>query len=278
LLKKRILSAIILLPAAIGIMIGGGWLYDLLIAGVTLIAGLEFVQMFRRRGYALSPVLIGGTVLIWEAAAVWPDAAWPAVGITAAVLIVTLRELIRTHNAAQRQGAIEIPRSPTEAWALTLACGLYLGFGGAHFIRLRDLTDGFWWTLTTCLIVWIGDSAAYFGGSRWGRHKMAPTISPGKSWEGYAAQIASGILSGAALGWLWPNVAAVSTITVWRGLVVGVVISALCPAGDFLVSMMKREVEVKDTSNLIPGHGGVLDRIDSLIWAVILAYIILTMI
>jgi len=105
---------------------------------------------------------------------------------------------------------------------------------------------------------------------------MAPTISPGKSWEGYAAQVASGLVSGIALGWLWPALGVqVSTITIWRALLLGGVVSVLCPAGDFIVSLMKREVGVKDTSTLIPGHGGVFDRIDSLLWAGMLGYLLI---
>jgi phosphatidate cytidylyltransferase len=163
----------------------------------------------------------------------------------------------------------------TERWALTWAGAGYLGLGGAYLIRLRAVPDGLWWTLTACSIVWIGDSAAYFVGKRWGRHKMAPTISPGKSWEGYAAQVLVGTVAGGVLVWCWSTLLGAgpfATLDFWGGVLLGVVISLLCPAGDFLVSMMKREAGVKDTSHLIPGHGGVFDRIDSLLWAGILGH------
>lgn len=275
LLKKRIISAVILLPGVIGIMIWGGWAYTLLIVTITLLAGIEVVRMFRRKSYALSPLWISAMALVWQAEAIWGGGDWHKMGIVGVVLCTTLWALIQARGAANRQredSAIMWAQSPTEQWALTLAVGVYLGLGGAHLIRLRDHTEGLWWTLTTCLIVWIGDSAAYFAGSRWGRHKIAPSISPGKSWEGYAAQIISGVVSGAFLGWLWPVAVGAVTLTVGKGIIVGCVISILCPAGDFFVSMIKREVGVKDTSQLIPGHGGVLDRMDSIIWACILAY------
>jgi phosphatidate cytidylyltransferase len=232
--------------------------------------------MFKHKAYALSPLWIGVMILSWEVKAVWPTGPWHELGVVVAILSVTMWALMQARSASdQQERGRQWRRRPAEQWALTVAVGAYLGIGGTYLIRLRAAPDGLWWTLTTCLIVWIGDSAAYFAGSQWGRHKMAPSISPGKTWEGYGAQIISGLVTGALLGWLWPAITGAATFTVLRGTIVGGVISALCPAGDFFVSMMKREVEVKDTSNLIPGHGGILDRMDSLIWAGILAYTII---
>ncbi len=97
---------------------------------------------------------------------------------------------------------------------------------------------------------------------------MSPSISPGKSWEGYAAQVTSGILTGGICGWLLPVLAGTSIeLNIWTGMGMGALLSALSTAGDFFVSMIKREVGVKDSGTLIPGHGGVFDRIDSLLWA-----------
>ena len=97
---------------------------------------------------------------------------------------------------------------------------------------------------------------------------MSPTISPGKSWEGYTAQVISGILTGGIAGYLLPIVAGHSLdLNIWTGMGMGVLLSSLSTVGDFFVSMIKREVGVKDSGSLIPGHGGVFDRIDSLLWA-----------
>lgn len=167
---------------------------------------------------------------------------------------------------------------PTAEWALTLAGGMYLGIGGAYLWHMRALPDGLWWTLTTLPIVWISESMAYFVGRRWGRHKMSPTISPGKSWEGYAGEVVSGTLTGLLLGWLWPSVASGAIgLTPLKGLVLGAIISALTTGGDFFVSVIKREVGVKDTGTLIPGHGGVFDRIDSLLWVGFVTWAIATL-
>ena len=135
------------------------------------------------------------------------------------------------------------------------------------------------WTLITLFLVWIGDTAAYFVGRAWGDHKIAPAISPGKSWEGYAAQITSSMLSGGAMVALWSLVARTSVgVEVWQGVALGALVSVFCPFGDFFISMIKREAGVKDTSRLIPGHGGVLDRLDTPLWAGILAFVFLTLV
>jgi phosphatidate cytidylyltransferase len=245
---------------------------------VTLLAGFEMAQMFRRKAYTLSVLWIGATILVWEAQAVWPTSAWHEPGTVVVILGTAFWALIQAHKEGFQQDKTRAwIQNPTEQWALTLAGGVYLGLGGAYLIRLRTQPEGLWWTLFTCLSVWIGDTAAYVGGSRWGRHKMAPTISPGKTWEGYAAQIIGGLISGAILGWLGSILTGATTFTLVRGMIVGGVISVLCPAGDFFVSMMKREVQVKDTSHLIPGHGGVLDRMDTIIWACALVYIMINL-
>jgi phosphatidate cytidylyltransferase len=262
--RQRVISAVILLPSVILIFVFGGWIYNLLILTATVLAVFELVRMFRRKGYAFSLPLTLGIMVIWEANAVWPDRQWFAPAVAIAVLALSLWELLRLAGHPERL-------APSEQWALTLAGASYLGLGGANLIGLRSEPGGLWWILTACGVVWIGDTAAYFVGRKWGRHKMAPTISPGKSWEGYAAQVVSGTAAGGLLVWLWPVLFGQAAIlNVWQGFILGIVLSVFCPAGDFFVSMLKREVGVKDTGSLIPGHGGMLDRIDSLLWAGIL--------
>lgn len=270
-MKKRIISAAILLPPVIAIFIIGNWPYRLLILAVTLVAGWEYVQMMRRRAVRLSLPSVMMVTVAWELGALWSGSAlgstWVVRAVTLATLATVLWELVEVRRGRRRD--------PTEQWALTLAGGTYLGLGGLHLIGLRGLPDGLWWTLTACVVVWIGDSAAYLVGSRWGRRKMAPTISPGKSWEGYAAQVVSGLATGYLIVWGWIAIAGDAlTLTPWYGLIIGGVVSVLCPAGDFFVSMIKREVGVKDTSNLVPGHGGVFDRIDSILWAAMLSHLL----
>jgi len=102
---------------------------------------------------------------------------------------------------------------------------------------------------------------------------MAPNLSPGKTWAGLIGAILSGTISGMLLVFLWRAVDLLpSGIPIWQGAVIGLVVAVLTPIGDLLVSLLKRSADVKDTGNLIPGHGGILDRIDTWIWGALLGY------
>jgi phosphatidate cytidylyltransferase len=118
--------------------------------------------------------------------------------------------------------------------------------------------------------VWIADTTAYGIGNWIGRRPLAKKLSPNKTWEGYLAGVIFGAASGVGLALLWGTKA--SSITPVRGGLLGMVIAILAPLGDLGVSMIKRELRVKDTGSLLPGHGGALDRIDSWLWAAVLGY------
>ena len=116
--------------------------------------------------------------------------------------------------------------------------------------------------------VFLADSAAYFIGRRFGQHKLSPRLSPKKTWEGYLAGVVAGTLGAALVAYLWSLWAGADfTVTPWQGALLGLVISVITTLGDLGESMLKRQSGVKDSSNLIPGHGGVFDRIDSWLWA-----------
>jgi len=164
-------------------------------------------------------------------------------------------------------------RAPTAGWALELAGGLYLGVCGAYWVKLRALEpDGLWWVLTVLAAIMLADTGAYFVGRKWGHHALARTLSPGKTWEGYLGGIVCSVLSTALIGGLWHRAVGVVTVDALKGLIVGLVVSAMAPMGDLVVSMFKREAGVKDTGHIIPGHGGALDRVDSILWAGVIGY------
>ena len=270
-MKTRIVSVAILLPVAIAIIIVGQWPFALLVSTLMLLASIEYVQMLRRKAYTLALPCIFAFNLLWMADALWDNGKWFAPGL-AGLTLLTAGWILYRRN---RHPTIA---DPTAEWALTLAGGMYLGVGGTYLWHMRALPDGLWWTLTALPIVWVGESAAYFFGRKWGRHKMAPSISPGKSWEGYAGEVICGSLIGLVLGGVWPIVARASiSLTPGKGLVLGIIVSAVTTAGDFFVSMIKREVGVKDTGTLIPGHGGMLDRIDSLLWTGLVTWLFVTL-
>jgi phosphatidate cytidylyltransferase len=120
------------------------------------------------------------------------------------------------------------------------------------------------------LICWVGDSAAYFAGSSVGRHRLLPAVSPGKTWEGLAAGLAGAIAGAAAAGFL------VLHLPLWQMIVTGAAGGAAAVAGDLFESALKRDAGVKDSGALLPGHGGFLDRFDSLVAVAPVTWILLT--
>lgn len=158
-------------------------------------------------------------------------------------------------------------------WPVTLMGPIYTGFMLSAIVLLRDAVPGFAGALLSvgvCASLWVSDSFAYIVGSRIGKHKMVPKISPKKSWEGFVG----GIL-GSVLIWLILWATHFYKLSLPYALLCGVVVSVLGVIGDLIESRIKRGVGVKDSGNLIPGHGGMLDRSDSLIFGCITAQLML---
>jgi phosphatidate cytidylyltransferase len=277
-MKTRVLSSIVLIPLVLAAVLVGHWSFALLVVAATLTAGLEFATMLKSQGYRIMVPLLWLVILVWEARAFWGEGLGFAM-MEGCVVLVMLGAAWQIFRCEYKDDDEVFDRNPTASWALSLAGGIYLGVGGAYLIKLRGLPDGLWWILMALPIVWVADSAAYFVGRAWGAHKMAPRLSPGKTWEGYSGGVIAGMLSGPLLIWLGAHVASVPTrLSPWRGALLGLVLATLTPLGDLFVSMIKRDVGVKDSGKLIPGHGGAFDRIDSLIWAGILTWTIVNLI
>jgi phosphatidate cytidylyltransferase len=144
----------------------------------------------------------------------------------------------------------------------------WVGLGLGFLILLRDLDpDGRLLLITVLVTVFVADTFAYVGGRLAGRHKLAPAISPGKTWEGFVAGVVGGVLA----TYLALNDEPI-TIDGWEAFLLGGVIVIAAVAGDLFESMVKRDLGVKDSGRLLLGHGGVLDRIDSIVFAVPAAY------
>jgi phosphatidate cytidylyltransferase len=162
----------------------------------------------------------------------------------------------------------ETRQSTTVAIAATVFGAAWIGLGLGHILLIRELdTYGRLALITLLLTVFVTDTFAYVGGRIAGRHKMSPVVSPGKTWEGFVAGAIAGVLTTFIA--LYKEAVFADT---WRSLAFGAVIVAAATLGDLFESLVKRDLGTKDTGRLLLGHGGVLDRVDSLLFAAPAAY------
>lgn len=261
--RERAAIALLFLPTLFWIIAQGGWVYLAVIALALGLAAREYVALFRHHGHRpAGPLIILGVLSLTAARFFTRFDSAPAI-LTAAALICLTWHLFDYERGAERSGT---------DFAISLAGIVYLGWIGAFLISVRQLPQGEWWLLTALPAVWFADSAAYFVGRAVGRTRLSPRLSPKKTWEGYLAGILAAGAGGAGLAGLWGLAADPSGFRPAAGLWLGLAIGTLTPLGDLGISMIKREVQVKDTGRLLPGHGGALDRMDSWLWAGVLGY------
>lgn len=258
-LGRRLASAAVLIPiVGVAVYYGGYGLFALAaVAG--LLAGYEYLAMLRHQG--LAPSYLVGLLLValFVVDAQWPDRDLLRWGLVLIPLGALAAEVFRANAPGSLLN-----------WALALAGGIYVGLPLGFFIRLRALHEGLEWLVLALLGTWICDSAAYFVGRAMGKHKFFPKISPKKTWEGAISGLFFGIIAVVVLGhWLLD-------LHIGEGFILGVVIVLGATFGDLSESLVKRQVGVKDSGALIPGHGGMLDRIDSLLFVVPLTYFFAT--
>lgn len=248
------MSAAVLVVVVAVPTILGGWLFLAFIALVAAVGAWEYGKLLRHGELQPLTGLIIGLSLLFIAQARWPQLLPLPLVLTVAVIGSLLVDL--WHKAPQ----------PATDWALALAGSLYLGWLLGHFVQLRSLPDGLAWLVFSVLVVWLADVSAYFTGRAVGRHPWWPRHSPKKTWEGYLASIAAAALVAALAAHF------LLSISWLEGMALGLLAGVLAPLGDLAESMIKRQAGVKDSSNLIPGHGGVLDRLDTLLITIPLVY------
>ena len=135
---------------------------------------------------------------------------------------------------------------------------LYIGWTLSYWVEIRELELGLYWTFWALIIIAINDICAFFIGRATGKHLLAPSISPKKTWEGAIGGVITGILAAVIIGIVFPL-----QIDYWQMIVIGFAICLLAQLGDLVESVLKRNTDVKDSGRLLPGHGGMLDRLDS---------------
>lgn len=268
--RQRFIVAAILLPTGIYLISLGGLPFFALILLFLGLAAWEYARLFRAGGFRPSTwmMVVGvAALLLGRYLNIEGDPfAWDSLILSIFVILAMTVHLIDYERGASFSGT---------DFAITVSGAVYLGFVGGYLLPLRYLPDGLWWFLTVLPALWFADSGAYFVGKAIGKRRFSPRLSPKKTWEGYLG----GVLLGTAGGALMPVILAAIAAdpiapTPALGAVIGLVVSIVTPFGDLGQSMIKRQVGIKDSSNILPGHGGIFDRIDSWIWAAVIGYYI----
>ncbi|MBN2432161.1 MAG: phosphatidate cytidylyltransferase [Acidobacteria bacterium] len=253
---KRILSALVLIPAVLAIMVWAPlWLFTLVVYLICLLAFHEFIRMGRNifTGYRFGPVYI--PAVLAGGVAIYP---WIADHRLMALLAFFLMAGVTSVLLASCVEEI----MTLLAWPLLGFVYIYILFSYVVDIRFSFAPEkGLLLLLFFLLIQWVGDTFSYLTGMAFGQHRLAPAISPKKTLEGTIG----GLAGSASVGWLL-TVVVLTDASPWLGLLFGLLVGGFGQLGDLLESQLKRTCKVKDSSNLIPGHGGVLDRLDSLIF------------
>ncbi len=256
-LGSRLLVVVVGLPVVLaGAYYGGWWLFALV-----ALTGLVALDELYRAGRAFRPLVLAGFVgfAVALTGAELGGAGWMLVGVFVTLPLAFLFVLF----AETRQAA-------TVSLAFTVLGVVWIGVGLAYLILLRDVRDhGRLALFTLLLAVFATDTGAYVVGRVIGRRRMAPTLSPGKSWEGFVG----GAIGGVFVTWI--ALYDTGLADGWRSLVLGATIVLASTLGDLVQSLVKRDVGIKDTGRLLAGHGGVFDRIDSLLIAGPAAYFVL---
>jgi phosphatidate cytidylyltransferase len=252
---QRIVSALVLIPiVGIAVYLGGAFLFALVAIAVTL-AAWEYLALVKAAGAAPSRVLTIALTAGFLAEAQWPS----VVPLRLAVAVVAAAPLIVEVLKGSRAGALP-------GWALGVAGAVYLGVLAGHIVSLRAVPQGTAWLALALVCTWICDTGAYAVGRAWGRRPFFPRISPKKTWEGALGGLATGTVATVGLGYWWLGLSPLA------GALLGVLIVLAATFGDLAESVIKRQVGAKDSGALIPGHGGMLDRIDSLLFVVPAVY------
>ena len=265
-LGMRILTAVIGIPVAIYIINYGSWLFAATVLLLALVAWHEFFTMMKAKNIKIQ-YNIGVIGIILASGCTWLGNAQELVMVMMLVVLLTMAQTILKHKKF----------GVTEA-AFTILGTMYISLPFAHLLLLRftdqydyistalgNLSAGAVYLWLAFLGTWASDTLAYFVGSLVGRHKLCSAISPGKTVEGASGGIIGSILGVVFMGWL-------CGLPLVHMVIIGLLVGIAAPFGDLAESMLKRFTGVKDSGNILPGHGGILDRFDAIMFSVPVVY------
>ncbi|MDQ4082325.1 MAG: phosphatidate cytidylyltransferase, partial [Actinomycetota bacterium] len=255
LVSRVLVAALALPPVLLALWFGGWWLFTLVLLAA-LVALHEFAVLTRPLRPLVLAAYLGSVAMLLGA--MLGGLTWLLGGFLATFLL-----------AFVLQGLTGTRRPATAAMGTTLLGAGWVGLGLGHVLLLRELPpEGFLTLLTVVLTVFAADIFAFFAGRMVGRHKLAPTISPGKTWEGFVA----GTIAALAVAFFALYEERDTYLTIAQSLLLGGTIAVAGALGDLFQSTLKRDMQVKDTGRLLGGHGGMLDRVDALLFSAVAGY------
>jgi phosphatidate cytidylyltransferase len=262
----------LILAIIIGLAFGGALLLSLLVfkqlfmlfaVVLTAFAAYELAQALRKGEYDVPRIPTVAAAVVAVPIAYYGGAGGQLLAVLGGIVIVTVWRLVEQAVPSRRRTAASVVRD--------LAAGAfvqgYVTFLATFTVVLTAADGGEWWTLAFIVIAVAADVGAYAFGLMFGKHKMAPVISPKKTWEGFAGGAGASLVAGVLLSlFMLQN-------TWWFGLIFGAVIFLTATLGDLVESLIKRDIGIKDMSSWLPGHGGFLDRLDSILPSAAVAYV-----
>lgn len=263
--STRVIVSIIAIPLIIGGSLVGGIPFLIFTLGIALISFWEFSEMVKKKE-AYPNFVLGSIVIVSIILNVYFKFLEFYVLFLFASIIILISELFRNKASA----IINV--------AVTFLGILYLGLFSSSILLIREIfsqsellySEGGYLIISIMIAIWICDSAAFFIGSAFGKNKLFPRVSPNKSWEGAIAGFVFAIVSMIAAKAIFLDI-----ITLTDSIIIGTIVGTVGQIGDLVESLVKRDAGVKDSSSIIPGHGGIFDRFDSLLFTAPVVYIYL---
>ncbi len=284
---KRVITAAVLIPLVLlALFLSPNWLFTVLVGAVALLAAMEYLTLaagygyepFRFLAYLLIVTFFG--IVVWATGTPSPNGEYVLITM---IFFFTLSPFVFLCAGMSRENM----RSVLPGAAASYVALPYIGFSLACLVIMRMMVGGWLLVLITFFVIWVGDTAAYYVGRAFGRIKFAPRISPKKTWEGAIASAVAGVIvaillvefatpisRGLAAIHLLHAPAYFEDTPMWITALVALTINIAGQLGDLLESLIKRGANVKDSGSLLPGHGGILDRIDALLFAAPVALVL----
>jgi phosphatidate cytidylyltransferase len=270
-LTQRVLVAAVGIPLAIAIVYVGGWAVAVLLMAVSAVAALEFYRLAEKKGAqplrAAGAVLAAGLVFLVAANRTGVELA--GFGAVIAWATLALATLAIWNRGVEGQPLLSI--STTLTGALYTGGLLSFGFLLRHLPGVESAMQGTLLVFAPVLLTWTSDTFAYFVGRKWGTRKLIPRVSPGKTVQGSVGALVGTVLVAIAYSRLLAEIPLYG-MTILEAALFGLVMSVAAQVGDLAESLLKRDAGVKDSGTLLPGHGGALDRFDSLFFTLPIAY------